>query len=34
MSAFIIFQAAVTDPDGFARYAQSVPPRWWNMAGA
>ena len=33
MSAFFIFQAAVTDPDGFTKYAQSVPPTLVEFGG-
>lgn len=33
MSAFIIFQAAVTDSDGFDKYAQSVPPTLVEYGG-
>ena len=33
MSAFIIFEAAVTLPDGFAEYAKSVPPTLLEYGG-
>jgi uncharacterized protein (DUF1330 family) len=33
MSAFIIFQAAVNDPAGFAEYAKSVPPTLIEYGG-
>jgi uncharacterized protein (DUF1330 family) len=33
MSAFIISQASVTDSDGYAEYAQSVPPTLGGYGG-